>query len=168
MTTRDDLPALYAYTRWADGRMIEAVRRLSPEHYVKEPAPGWASVRSTLVHMGGAMRIWSRRLDGETVTQRPTEAEVPTPDDAERLLRDGHDAFDRLVAGLTPESLAAVWAYQNLQGERSALPLWAVYRHVVNHQTYHRGQVASKLKLLGVEPPVTDLVYWAIGQTPQE
>ena len=40
-------------------------------------------------------------------------------------------------------------------------------RHLVNHSTYHRGQVAAKLKRLGVEPPATDLVFWAIEQTPQ-
>jgi len=38
---------------------------------------------------------------------------------------------------------------------------------VVNHASYHRGQVASKLKRFGVEPPVTDLVAWAIERTPR-
>jgi uncharacterized damage-inducible protein DinB len=48
------------------------------------------------------------------------------------------------------------------------LPPWAVLRHVVNHSTYHRGQVASKLKRLGVEQPMTDFVFWAIEQAPQQ
>ena len=86
MTIRDDLPSLYVYTRWADARMMEAVRQLSPEQYVQEPAPGWASVRSSIVHMGGAMWIWARRLEGEPVAERPTEDEYPTVDDAQRLL----------------------------------------------------------------------------------
>jgi hypothetical protein len=36
-----------------------------------------------------------------------------------------------------------------------------------NHSTYHRGQVASKLKRLGAEQPATDFVFWAVEQTPQ-
>jgi uncharacterized damage-inducible protein DinB len=44
------------------------------------------------------------------------------------------------------------------------LPPWAVLRQVVNHSTYHRGQVAAKLKRLGVEPPMTDLIRWVMEQ----
>ena len=35
-------------------------------------------------------------------------------------------------------------------------------RHIVNHSTYHRGQVASMLRQLGAEPAATDLfLYYA-------
>ncbi len=167
MTIQDDLPSLYAYNRWADARMIAAVRRLSHEQYIQEPAPGWASIRETLIHTAGATHIWARRLQGETVTMRPTSADDPTLDDVERFFQQGHDAFDRLVAALTPERLASLWSYRDLKGDSHTTPLWAVYRHVANHATYHRGQVASKLKRFGVEPPVTDLVYWAFEHVPQ-
>ena len=33
--------------------------------------------------------------------------------------------------------------------------------------TNHRRQVASKLKRLGIQQQETDLVYWAMEQTPQ-
>jgi uncharacterized damage-inducible protein DinB len=168
MIIEDTLPALYAYTRWADHCMVEAVRRLTPEQYAQEPAPGWSSVRASIIHLGDAMDIWSRRLRGETVTTRTAEASVPTLDDAERLLRAGHDAFDRLVAGVSATQLASTWSYHNFAGALIQVPLWAVYRHVVNHATYHRGQVASKLKRLGVDAPVTDLIYWASTQMPRE
>jgi uncharacterized damage-inducible protein DinB len=42
-----------------------------------------------------------------------------------------------------------------------------VLRHVVNHTTYHRGQVASKLKRFGVQQAETDLTFWAREQVPQ-
>jgi len=47
----------------------------------------------------------------------------------------------------------------------AVLPPWAVLRQIVNHSTYHRGQVAAKLKRLGVEPPITDLISWVKEQT---
>ena len=167
MPIRDDLASLYAYGRWADGRMLEAVGKLTPEQYAQEPAPGWASVRSTVVHMAGAMRMWAHWLEGDTTARRPDEAALPNLDGAERLLFDAHDAFDRLIALTSPETLSSIWEAVDPRGNPRRIPYWAVYRHVANHATYHRGQVASKLKRLGVEPPFTDLVMWAIGETPQ-
>ena len=41
-------------------------------------------------------------------------------------------------------------------------------QYIVNHSTYHRGQVASKLKRFGIEQPITDFFFWAIEQIPQE
>jgi uncharacterized damage-inducible protein DinB len=162
---RDDLASLHAFNRWANDRVLDAVRKLTPDQYVQEPVPGWTSVRATLVHVADATDIWARRLQGENPAARATEADVPTVEDAARLLAKGHDAFDRLVATLTPEQLELVWSYCNFEGKDLRLPLWAVYRHVVNHASYHRGQIASKLGRLGVTPPSTDLVVWAIEQT---
>ncbi len=76
----------------------------------------------------------------------PGEAELPTLDDDARLLAVAQDRLDRL---------AAPFVYRNTRGRAASLPLWAALRHVVNHASYHRGQVASKLKRFGVEPPVT-------------
>ena len=160
----DDFASLYEYNRWADGRVVEACRALAPGQYEQSPAPGsgWASIRSTLVHVADATWIWVRRIDGEVVTARMTEANVPTLDDAAALLARGHDAFDRLLDAFPLERLATVWSYRNFENQELSLPLWAVFRHVVNHATYHRGQIASKFGRLGVAPAQTDFVLWAI------
>jgi uncharacterized damage-inducible protein DinB len=121
-------------------------------------------VRSTIYHIAIVTDGWLRGLTGEVVEgEPPTEAEVPTVDDAARLL----ERADRTVASLaprfTPEWLTTPMTLR--RGARSAvLPPWVVLRHVVNHATYHRGQVASKLKRLGVEQPATDFIYWAFEQ----
>jgi DinB family len=49
----------------------------------------------------------------------------------------------------------------------ATLPPWVVLRQVVNHTTYHRGQMASKLKRFGVVQPETNLVFWAFEHFPQ-
>jgi uncharacterized damage-inducible protein DinB len=53
------------------------------------------------------------------------------------------------------------------RGRSATLTPWPVLRHVVNHTTYHRGQVASKLNRFGVQQPETDLIIWAFEQIPQ-
>jgi uncharacterized damage-inducible protein DinB len=34
-----------------------------------------------------------------------------------------------------------------------ASPLWQMVQHVVNHGSYHRGQVTTMLRQLGSKPP---------------
>jgi uncharacterized damage-inducible protein DinB len=163
---QDDFVSLYAYNRWADRRVLDACRKLTPEQYVAEPVPGWSSVRSSIVHIAVVTERWMRGLTGENVGAAPTEAEVPTIDDAERLLERAYQTLDELLPTLTPERLAMPQTMRG-GGRTAVLPPWTVLRHVVNHSSYHRGQVASKLKRLGVEQPATDFIVWAFEQLGQ-
>ena len=163
----DDFASLYAYNRWADARVLDACRKLSPEQYAAEPAPGWSSVRSTLVHLAIVTDGWLRGVAGESVEGVPTEADLPTVDDAARLLDEAQATFEKVLPAMSPQTLAEPMTLRS-RGRVAVLPPWVVLRHLVNHATYHRGQIASKLKRLGVDPPATDLVFWAFEQFPQQ
>ena len=39
-------------------------------------------------------------------------------------------------------------------------PLWQSMQHVVNHGSYHRGQVTTLLRQLGAQPVLTDLMHF--------
>lgn len=159
----DDFASLFAYERWANGLVLDACRKLTPGQYAAEPTPGWSSVRATVTHLAIVLDGWLRGLSGEHVTAFPTEADLPTVDDAAKLLDRAYATIDAALPGLTPEALATPRTFRG--GDRSAtLPPWVVLRHLVNHGSYHRGQVASKLARLGVEPPATDLIFWALAR----
>ena len=93
--------------------------------------------------------------------QWTAEGAVPTLEDAAQFLGRSHEALDALVPTLTPEALAATFAFTDLQGQARSLPLWVVLRHVPNHSSYQRGQITSRLMEFGVEPPLLDLAVWA-------
>jgi len=163
----DDFDSLYAYNRWANVRVLDACRKLTAEQYVAEPVPGWSSVRSTIVHIATVTEGWLRGLAGAAVGDVLTEADLPAVDDAARLLERADRILDDLRPQLTPERLITLQTLSG-RGRTAILPPWVVLRHIVNHSTYHRGQVASKLKRFGVEQPATDFVFWAIEQIPQK
>jgi uncharacterized damage-inducible protein DinB len=163
---QDDFTSLFAFNRWANAKMLDACRRLTPEQYAAEPVPGWGSVRFTVWHIVIVTDGWLRTLAGDPDQSFPAEAEVATPDDAARILERAYQTLGVLMPTLTPEVLATPRTLSR-RGRTAVLPPWAVLRHVVNHTTYHRGQVASKLKRFGIQQPETDLVYWALEQVPQ-
>src|SRR4051812_46235362 len=104
--THDDFSSLYAYNRWADRLMLDACRKLTPEQYTAEPVPGWSSVRSTVCHLAIVTDGWLRGVAGEDVQDVPTEAEMPTVDDAEKLLHRAYATFETILPSLTPGRLA--------------------------------------------------------------
>ena len=59
-----------------------------------------------------------------------------------------------------PDDLAKDLRYLNLRGEFYAYPLWQQLAHVVNHSTYHRGQITTMLRQLGAAATSTDLLLY--------
>jgi uncharacterized damage-inducible protein DinB len=164
---QDDVAALLAYDRWANSNVLDACRGLTAQQYVAEPVSGWSSVRATIYHIAVATQWNLRTLAGDLDDRTPTEGDLATVDDAAELLERAYHRFEELRPMLTPERLDTMLTLRAV-GRTFTLPRWAVLRHVVNHATYHRGQVASKLKRFGIEQPNTDFFFWVIEQIPQE
>src|SRR5436305_7462943 len=102
----DDFASLYAYNRWADRLALDACRKLTAEQYAAEPVPGWTSVRATVYHIAVVTEGWLRTLANDPDQSFPTEADLPTVDDAARLLERAYRTVDSVLPTLTPEMLA--------------------------------------------------------------
>jgi uncharacterized damage-inducible protein DinB len=64
------------------------------------------------------------------------------------------------ISGLTEDRLGERIAYVNLQGQRWEYALVHMMQHVVNHSSYHRGQVVTLLRQMGRTPPATDFLLF--------
>jgi uncharacterized damage-inducible protein DinB len=97
------------------------------------------------------------------VTSLPSETEVPNVETALRLIVEGHEPLVR-EASRPAEELNQIFTYRSMRGIMVSLPRWALLRHVVNHGTYHRGQIANMMRQVGAAPPSTDYFLWAMEQ----
>jgi uncharacterized damage-inducible protein DinB len=57
-----------------------------------------------------------------------------------------------ILAELGEDGVSRVMPYALLSGVSSASPFWHMLQHVVNHASYHRGQVTTMLRQLGAAP----------------
>src|SRR5207253_270276 len=103
-----DFVSLFAYNRWADRKVLEACRKLTPEQFNKEPVPGWSSIQSSLAHIAIVIDGWLRGVAGENVVTAPKESDLPTVDDVEKLLDKAYANFEAILPTLSPEDLATV------------------------------------------------------------
>ncbi len=61
---------------------------------------------------------------------------------------------------LHQKSLDAEIEYTNSLGHDYKNSISDIFFHIINHSTYHRGQLISLLKSSGVEPIITDYIFY--------
>jgi len=148
-----DLHRLLAYHDWANGRFLDAAAALPEAAWTRDLGSSFPSVQAPMAHAIGAEWVWLRRWQGEAPTAPPAWTEAPSA----ALLRAVLTDIERERAALLADAdFARPVAYTLFSGAPGTDPLGALVLHVVNHATYHRGQVATMLRQLGHAPPPTD------------
>jgi uncharacterized damage-inducible protein DinB len=160
---QDTLPSMFEYNRWADERLLAACSQLTDAQYAQEVGGSFPSIRGVVAHLAGAAHAWRTRFEGGVVTSLLPEGEVGTVEVALGLIRVANDVLMR-EANRPAEELNQILSYRSIRGFDVSLPRWAALRHVVNHATYHRGQIANMMRQVGVAPPSTDYFLWAMEQ----
>lgn len=151
---------LYLYNHWADQRVLAAAGKLDPEKFVRPMGNSFSSVRDTLAHILAAEWIWLERWQGRFPTELLNPEDFPTGQSLDARWKTVRKDYERFLQSLTPQRLEEDLAYLNRAGQRFSYPLWQQMVHVVNHSTYHRGQITTLLRQLGAEPVVTDFLEY--------
>ena len=152
---------LLLYMLWADRLTLAAVRQVPPEDLNREAGVSFGSLLGTMAHMLSSQRLWLSRFLGNPLTSIPTLDETPDLPSWIAVWEESASQIEAFVAGLSDEQLASSLTWNSIpDGEEHTLPLWQPVVHLVNHNTYHRGQVVSLLRQMGYVPPKTDLVHF--------
>ena len=154
---REYLHHLIGFHYWARNRVMAAVEPLSSEQYGQQLGSSFSSIRDTLNHVYLAEWIWYSRWNGESPTAFPA---IDLPDLA--TLRARWSQMEGQVRPfLANADLNRVYDYKLMSGKAGSSPLWQMVAHVVNHATYHRGQVTTMLRQLAAAPPEsTDMITY--------
>jgi uncharacterized damage-inducible protein DinB len=151
---------LYEYNRWANARMLESVAAAPANSFTREVGGSFQSLRGTVSHMVGAEWIWLERWRGNSPRALPAAESFPDLESIRRLWRDVEAGQREVLDSLDEARLAVIVSYVNPRGETWAYPLGRMMQHLVNHSTYHRGQVTTLLRQLGETPSSTDLLLY--------
>lgn len=162
------LRELYEYNYWARDRQLQACSSLDQERFLRPLGSSYSSLRDTLAHLLAAEWVWLERWRGRSPTAVEAQEFAPDTFPTFRVIQERWRPIEKGVreylAGLKEEALAQPLTYTNLKGERWTYLLWRALFHVVNHQSYHRGQVTTLLRQLGAPAAAIDyLVAQDVG-----
>ncbi|HEX3867029.1 MAG TPA: DinB family protein [Gemmatimonadaceae bacterium] len=151
---RDFLLELIAHMRWADALVATA---LIDGAASSGAAPPPEAMR-LFAHVAAAEHLWYARL-----CARPSEHAVwpsLTPEQSRDLAAENATLYERLVADHDDSELSRVVSYTNTAGRRFHNSVRDIVAHVSEHGSYHRGQIALRIRAGGGEPPYTDFIQF--------
>ena len=153
------LKTLLDYHYWARDRSLGPVDGLTAEQYERDLKNSFPSLRDTLNHIYMAEWVWLSRWTGNSPTAFPDN---PLGDLAalKRIWSEHESKMRAFIAAETDASITRDLDYTLLSGKAGRSKFWEMFVHVINHATYHRGQVTTMLRQLGAKPMDTDMISY--------
>ena len=147
-----DLRALLDYHYWARDRLLAALEPLTPEQFNRDLGNSFKSIRETVVHTYAAEWAWHSRWQGQSPTALMTTDAFPDVAAIRSAWADHEKKMRAFLEELGEDGVSRVIGYKLLSGQPGSSPFWQMLQHVVNHASYHRGQVTTMLRQLGAQP----------------
>ena len=154
----EDFKILYQYNAWANHRTLDACDSLPPGQFTRELESSFRSVRDTLVQIMAVELIWLERWKLQWDGTFRKAAEFPDVASVRQAWKGIEAELLAFVDGLSDEDVGRIIPHKNSAGVEFRMPLWQLLQHVVNHGTYHRGQITTLVRQAGGKPVGTDLV----------
>lgn len=108
-------------------------------------------------HILNAQKIWNNRLKG-----KEDEVDVWQKLEVDQMNSAENENFKETLAILEKAELDTKVKFKNSKGEVYENLVRDIIFHVVNHSTYHRGQIATEFRKESIDPIVSDFVYYKL------
>jgi uncharacterized damage-inducible protein DinB len=150
-----------AYNAWANDLLLGTIGALPEAAQRREVVSSFPSLRATMLHMLDAESMWWQRVHLQEKVTRPSETFEGDGAALSTALRKLDGQWLDFVARSGEHVFTHVFHYQNTKREQFKQPVCQVLQHLFNHNTYHRGQLVTMLRQLGVEKiPGTDYILF--------
>ncbi|HJZ46224.1 MAG TPA: DinB family protein [Roseiflexaceae bacterium] len=157
---KQDLQMLYAYNRWANARILEAVANISETQFLAGNQLPHGGLRGTLVHTLFAEWIWRQRWQGVASSAPWRPEDFPTFASLKTRWDEEEKNLMEFIDGLTEQRLQAEFDYISTESHPHRRVVWEAMLHLVNHGTQHRSEAAAILTDMGFSPGDIDLIVF--------
>ena len=146
---KDHFIHLLKYNDWATREAADSINGLE----IKEER-----LVELLSHLVSAQKNWLNRILGRNVYVSLWEKHA-----VQECINQSTDItaeWINLLESFKDKDIERRIEYKNTKGEKFSNTIKDILTHVINHSTYHRAQIAQKVKALGEKPAVTDYIVY--------
>lgn len=166
--TAAELLDLYEYNRWAHQRTLDTAAELNSTDYERDIGGSFPSLRATLQHLLAAEVVWLSRWEGHSLGEAPDYTGMVDVGALSRMWNLFWGRQFSFLTALTDDELNRPIAIRTRSGIETVQGLGETMIHVVNHSSYHRGQAASLVRMLGGIPQATDYFIYCLTRGVEE
>ena len=158
--TISEIFTLFQYDEWATERTLESVSNLSDGKYHDDLKSSHGGIHGTLRPHIQCEYDLASALEGKLPMSSSNAQEIPNLDSLKAHWKEYRISLHNYLRNLTEDILIAPLSYADLKGNKHAEPLYQQMQQVINHASYHRGQIVTMLRQLGGKPQATDLLLF--------
>lgn len=147
--TQQYFTALAAYNSWANDKAMAWLYELSNEQWEQLLTSSFGSVMQTAIHIASAEKIW---IDFWTKAPNPVYLSSHFGGSKTELINTWKTASAEVydfIKNCPEEHYNTPVTFVYPRGGSGQLLYWQTFVHILNHSTYHRGQLVTLLRQVG-------------------
>lgn len=140
---------LAAYNSWADDKVMAWLSQITDTQWEQSLLSSFGSIKQTSVHIASAEKIW---IDFWTNETRPVYLSAHFEGSKNELIYIWETAsagMRNFIENHAEENYSDPVTFVYPRGGSGQMAYWQSFAHIVNHSTYHRGQLVNLLRQAG-------------------
>ncbi|WP_107950737.1 DinB family protein [Lysinibacillus parviboronicapiens] len=158
---------MYDYHVWANQQLIQHLKQLPDKVYTAHIESVFSSISEVLIHLYATDIVWLETMKGNSfhdtvreVERRKSELTAVSIDKLEMRYDELSQEFQHFFT--EQKDLEQILITEHPHYGRMEFILADLVHHIVNHGTYHRGNVTAMLRQQGEVGVPTDYVFFLI------
>lgn len=148
------------FNLWANTKMMEWIIKAGEEKADVICQSSFPTIRKTLYHVYDAEFVWIVRLNDQQLAYWPPSRDFQfSLEEFSKVFYAQSQGLIDYVKSLDENKIEEMLSYSNVKGDVFQTRIADIINHVVNHGTYHRGQLVTLLRTVGfTEVSSTDYI----------
>lgn len=152
---KEELIKLFDYHIWAMNKLLKHLKQLPIQIYSQSLESVFPSISTVINHIYQVDLLWYKRYNNSY-----SPSPVVSLNTIDEALIEFNQLHTNMKADLLTRDHLEEFSYRNSKGEVYRNTIIEVIQHLVNHGTYHRGNISAMIRELGYTGISTDYIVY--------
>ena len=144
--TKTYFSGLAAYNSWANNKVISWLDRIDESQWTKISISSFSSVESTVLHIASAEKVWIDFWNNKNEPVYLSAGFTGSKEELIQIWKNASAGLEQILNQIPEEEYRRLISFKYPRGGEGQMEFWQTFSHIINHSTYHRGQLVSLLR----------------------